>query len=52
MSAAPDLPVAGALCGPAGDLLLVGWKRLPIESVQVTGDAGAIAAAIDAINID
>ncbi len=52
MSAGPDLPVAGALCGPASDLLLVGWKRLPIESVQVTGDAGAIAAAIDAINID
>ncbi|HEY3724639.1 MAG TPA: maleylpyruvate isomerase family mycothiol-dependent enzyme [Acidimicrobiia bacterium] len=52
ISATPDLPVVGSLRGTASDLLLVLWKRLPLSSVDVTGDAGAIAAAIAAIDID
>ena len=52
ISASPDLPVVGSLRGTASDLLLVLWKRLPLGSVEVTGDADAIAAAIAAIDID
>lgn len=52
MSASPELPVVGALRGTASDLLLVGWKRLPIEAVEATGDVDGIAAAIAAIDID
>ncbi len=48
----PTLPVAGRLRGTASDLLLVGWKRLPLDAVDVTGDRDAIAAAIDAIFTD
>jgi uncharacterized protein (TIGR03083 family) len=52
MVASPDLRIAGSLRGPAADLLLVGWKRLSLDAVEVTGDAAAVAAAIDAINVD
>ena len=52
ISASPDLPVVGSLRGTASDVLLVLWKRLPLGSVEVTGDAKAIAAAIAAIDID
>jgi uncharacterized protein (TIGR03083 family) len=50
MSATPDLPVVGALHGTASDLLLVGWKRLPVSAVDATGDADAIAGAIASID--
>jgi uncharacterized protein (TIGR03083 family) len=50
--ARPDLPVVGALRGGASDLLLILWKRLPIEAVEATGDVDLIAAAIAAIDID
>jgi uncharacterized protein (TIGR03083 family) len=33
-----DLPVA-TLTGPAGDLLLAAWRRVPLTSVTVDGDA-------------
>ncbi len=46
------LPVAGTLRGPASDLLLVTWGRLPLDAVEVTGDADAVAASIAAIDID
>ncbi|MGZ4688696.1 MAG: maleylpyruvate isomerase family mycothiol-dependent enzyme [Acidimicrobiia bacterium] len=52
MSAKPELPIVGSLCGGASDLLLVLWKRLPLETVDATGDVEAIAAAISAIDID
>jgi uncharacterized protein (TIGR03083 family) len=52
MRSQPDLPVAGALRGPAGDLLLVVWERIPVDAVEVTGDADAITSAIAAIDID
>jgi uncharacterized protein (TIGR03083 family) len=52
MSAKPELPVVGTLRGGASDLLLVFWKRLPLEAVDVTGDRAAIAAAIAAVDID
>jgi uncharacterized protein (TIGR03083 family) len=52
MHAGPALPVVGALRGGASDLLLVLWKRLPIDTVETSGDADAIAAAIAAIDID
>lgn len=52
MTAKPDLPVAGTLRGGASDLLLVFWKRLPLDAVDVTGDREAIADAIAAVDID
>jgi uncharacterized protein (TIGR03083 family) len=52
MGSAPDLPVVGALRGGASDLLLVLWKRLPLDAVEATGDVDLIAAAIAAIDID
>jgi uncharacterized protein (TIGR03083 family) len=41
-------PVA-TLRGPAGDLLLVAWRRLPLDAVAVEGDAdraGALLASV------
>lgn len=52
ISAKPDLPVVGSLRGPASDLLLVLWKRMPITAVATTGDVDAIAQAIASIDID
>lgn len=46
----PDLPVVGALRGSASDLLLGLWKRLPIETVEATGDVASIADAIATID--
>ena len=43
-----DLPVA-TLTGPAGDLLLAAWRRVPLDAVTVDGDAdraGALLATI------
>jgi uncharacterized protein (TIGR03083 family) len=52
VSPRPGLPVVGSLRGGASDLLLVLWKRLPLDAVEVTGDVSAIAATIAAIDID
>jgi uncharacterized protein (TIGR03083 family) len=52
MTPSPELPVAGSLRGTASDLLLVFWKRLPLDTVDVTGDPTAVAAAIASIDID
>lgn len=52
MRAGSELPVAGSARGPAGDLLLVLWRRLPLDAVETTGDADAIAAAISALHLD
>jgi len=52
MRAAAELPVAGTLRGTASDLLLVLWRRLPLDTLEVSGDAAAIATAIAAIDID
>lgn len=38
--------------GGASDLLLILWKRLPIDAVDATGDTDLIGAAIAAIDID
>lgn len=48
----PDLPVVGALRGSASDLLLVLWKRRPLEAVEASGDVDQIAAALAAIDFD
>jgi uncharacterized protein (TIGR03083 family) len=48
----PDLPVVGSVKGTASDVLLVLWKRLPLSTVDTTGDASAIGAAIASIGID
>jgi uncharacterized protein (TIGR03083 family) len=47
-----DAPVAGTLRGPAADLLLVYWRRIPLDAVEVTGDADAVATAIMAAELD
>jgi uncharacterized protein (TIGR03083 family) len=47
---APDRPVAGTLHGGASDLLLVLWKRTPVDTVEGTGDIEAIRATLAAIS--
>ena len=47
-----DAKVVGALRGTASDLLLAYWRRIPVESLEVTGDAAAVAAAIAAADLD
>src|SRR5207248_1204558 len=41
----------GALCGSASDLLLVLWRRLPLDAVTVDGDPAAVAAQIAATEL-
>ncbi len=48
---ATDAPVVGALHGAASDLLLAYWRRIPVESLDVTGDAAAVTAAIAAADL-
>jgi hypothetical protein len=41
---------AATLRGPAGDLLLAAWRRLPLDTVAVDGDAeraGALLATVE-----
>ena len=40
----------GELRGPASDLLLVLWHRLPLSTVTVDGDEVAVQASLNAIN--
>jgi uncharacterized protein (TIGR03083 family) len=45
-----DRQPAATLRGPAGDLLLVAWRRLPLDRVAVDGDAdraGALLASVE-----
>jgi uncharacterized protein (TIGR03083 family) len=48
----PDAKVVGALRGTASDLLLAYWRRVPVASLEVTGDAAAVTAAIAAADLD
>ena len=43
---------SGTLHGPAGDLLLVLWHRVPLKTVTVDGDEAAVQASLDAINFE
>jgi uncharacterized protein (TIGR03083 family) len=45
-----DLPVA-TLTGPAGDLLLAAWRRLPLSAVTVDGDADRATALIATVQL-
>jgi uncharacterized protein (TIGR03083 family) len=45
-----DLPVA-TLTGSAGDLLLVAWRRIPLDSVTVDGDADHAAALLSTVTL-
>jgi uncharacterized protein (TIGR03083 family) len=46
-----SLPVA-TLTGPAGDLLLAAWRRVPLDTVTVDGDADRAAALLAAVSLD
>jgi uncharacterized protein (TIGR03083 family) len=52
LRARDDAAVAGTVRGTASDLLLVYWRRLPIDAVEVTGDASAVARAIASAELD
>jgi uncharacterized protein (TIGR03083 family) len=43
---------AGTLRGPASDLLLVLWHRVPLSTVTVDGDEAAVQASLAAINFE
>jgi uncharacterized protein (TIGR03083 family) len=45
-----DLPVA-TLTGPAGDLLLAAWHRIPLDAVTVDGDADRAAALLATVTL-
>jgi uncharacterized protein (TIGR03083 family) len=45
-----DLPVA-TLTGPAGQLLLAAWRRIPLEEVTVDGDADRAAALLAEVTL-
>jgi uncharacterized protein (TIGR03083 family) len=45
-----DLPVA-TLTGPAGDLLLAAWRRVPLTSVTVDGDADRARELLAAVSL-
>jgi uncharacterized protein (TIGR03083 family) len=45
-----DLPVA-TLTGPAGDLLLAAWRRVPLTAVTVDGDADRAAALLATVRL-
>jgi uncharacterized protein (TIGR03083 family) len=44
-------PPVATLSGPAGDLLLVVWRRLPLSAVSVDGDADRAAALLAAVEL-
>jgi uncharacterized protein (TIGR03083 family) len=46
-----DLPVA-TLTGRAGDLLLAAWRRVPLTTVTVDGDADRAAALLATVSLD
>jgi uncharacterized protein (TIGR03083 family) len=46
-----DLPVA-TLTGPAGDLLLAAWRRIPLDALTVDGDADRAAALLATVSLD
>lgn len=48
----PGAPVVGTLHGTASDLLLVYWRRLAVDAVDVAGDAAAVAATISSADLD
>jgi uncharacterized protein (TIGR03083 family) len=52
MLAADGRPDAGTLRGTASDLLLVLWRRVPLTTVAVEGDADAITATLLAADFD
>jgi uncharacterized protein (TIGR03083 family) len=45
-----DLPVA-TLTGPAGDLLLAVWRRVPLDRVTVDGDGDRAAALLATVTL-
>ena len=45
-----DLPVA-TLTGPAGDLLLAAWRRIPLGRLTVDGDADRAAALLATVTL-
>jgi uncharacterized protein (TIGR03083 family) len=52
MLPATGRPDAGTLRGSASDLLLVLWRRVPLTTVALDGDADAIAATLLAPDFD
>src|SRR5262245_2392563 len=52
LRATDDAPVVGALRGTASDLLLVYWRRIPVDRVDGSGDVAAVAAAIASADLD
>lgn len=46
-----DLPVA-TLTGSAGDLLLVAWRRLPLDAVTVDGDPARATELLASVRLD
>jgi uncharacterized protein (TIGR03083 family) len=47
-----DATIVGTVRGTASDLLLADWRRVPVASLEVTGDAAAVTAAIAAADLD
>jgi hypothetical protein len=45
-----DRPVA-TLRGPAGDLLLAAWRRIPLSRLEVDGDPDRAAALLAAVEL-
>jgi uncharacterized protein (TIGR03083 family) len=43
---------AATLTGPAGDLLLVAWRRLPLSAVTVDGDADGAGALLASVRLE
>jgi uncharacterized protein (TIGR03083 family) len=46
-----DAPAA-TLTGPAGNLLLAAWRRIPLDAVTVEGDADRAAALLATVTLD
>jgi uncharacterized protein (TIGR03083 family) len=44
--------IVGGLRGTASDLLLAYWRRIPVDALEVTGDAAAVRTAIAAADLD
>jgi uncharacterized protein (TIGR03083 family) len=47
-----DQPPAATLRGPAGDLDLVAWRRLPLDAVAVDGDADRAGALLASVRLE
>jgi uncharacterized protein (TIGR03083 family) len=47
-----DAAPAHVLTGPAGDLLLVAWRRLPLSAVAVEGDADKTDALLASVTLE